>query len=101
MQQKMSSLRLPRKEFLSIPNAAGEMMSASLLYPPNFNRAKKYPVLMRVYGGPNSQEVTRAYPFGGQKSFDLYMASKVPHVGSVVMCRVSLCVCVCVCGVLF
>jgi dipeptidyl aminopeptidase/acylaminoacyl peptidase len=80
----MSSLRLPRKEFLSIPNAAGEMMSASLLYPPNFNQAKKYPVLMRVYGGPNSQEVTRAYPFGGQKSFDLYMASKVPPVCRVV-----------------
>lgn len=81
LKEKMSSLRLPRKEFLSIPNAAGEMMSASLLYPPNFNRAKKYPVLMRVYGGPNSQEVTRAYPFGGQKSFDLYMASKGFIVG--------------------
>jgi dipeptidyl aminopeptidase/acylaminoacyl peptidase len=48
----MSSLSLPRKAYLTVPNAADEPMSASLLYPPNFDEKKKYPMLMRVYAPP-------------------------------------------------
>lgn len=50
-----------KKEFLSIPTPAGVDLNAWVIKPANFDPAKKYPVLLHVYGGPNSQEVLNEY----------------------------------------
>lgn len=43
---------------------AKEPLQAWVIYPPNFNKEKKYPVLMYQYSGPGSQEVGDRFPVG-------------------------------------
>jgi dipeptidyl-peptidase-4 len=44
-------------EFFTITTPENVTLNASIMKPANFDATKKYPVLMRVYGGPGSQEV--------------------------------------------
>jgi len=44
-------------QFRSIPVADSILLNAFILYPPDFDSTKQYPLLMHVYGGPNSQQV--------------------------------------------
>ncbi|KAJ2998634.1 hypothetical protein HDV02_004264 [Globomyces sp. JEL0801] len=60
-QELLSEFDLPKTEIGTIPNGVGGEMNAKIIYPPHFNVSKQYPVLMNVYGGPNSQQVTRTY----------------------------------------
>lgn len=48
---------LPRKEFFTCPNNAGEQMNGYLLKPADFDPSKRYPVVMSQYSGPGSQSV--------------------------------------------
>ena len=54
------------KEFFKIPLEDYEL-PAYMIKPDNFDKEKKYPVLMFVYGGPGSQSVTNSW--GGNKYF--------------------------------
>jgi len=49
--------------FFQFVNRSGDSLWASLLLPPDFDPKKRYPVLLRFYGGPGSQMVSRG--FGG------------------------------------
>lgn len=55
----------PKKEFLQIPNAEGEMMDAFIIKPADFSESNKYPLLMYQYNGPDSQEVLNAWRMEG------------------------------------
>lgn len=44
-------------QFQTIPVADSILLNAFVLYPPKFDSTNQYPVLMHVYGGPNSQQV--------------------------------------------
>lgn len=55
----------PKKEFLKVPNAEGEMMNAFIIKPSGFDVSKKYPLLMYQYGGPDSQEVLNSWKMEG------------------------------------
>lgn len=55
----------PKKEFLQIPNAEGEMMDAFIIKPADFSSSNKYPLLMYQYNGPDSQEVLNAWRMEG------------------------------------
>ncbi|GHT46775.1 hypothetical protein AGMMS49965_24550 [Bacteroidia bacterium] len=46
-----------------------------LTKPQHFDPAKKYPVIIYVYGGPHSQLVTNNW-LGGARGWDIYMAQK-------------------------
>ncbi|MEE3052140.1 MAG: prolyl oligopeptidase family serine peptidase, partial [Planctomycetota bacterium] len=46
----------------SVSTADGFKMPAQLLKPPGFNPARKYPVIMHVYGGPAAPVVKDAWP---------------------------------------
>jgi dipeptidyl-peptidase-4 len=52
-------------EFMQLPAADGTPLNAWIIKPPNFDRTKKYPLLLYVYGGPGSQTVTDAW--GGSR----------------------------------
>ena len=52
-----------QRRFFRFANAAGDSLWASLLLPADFDPGRKYPVLVRFYGGPGSQMVSRE--FGG------------------------------------
>lgn len=45
------------KEFFSFNGPGGEELLGYMIKPANFDANKKYPVLMYVYGGPDSQDV--------------------------------------------
>lgn len=45
-------------EFFDFKNPSGISLNGWMLKPANFDENKKYPLLMYVYGGPNSQQVT-------------------------------------------
>ncbi len=55
----------PKKEFLQIPNAEGEMMDAFIIKPADFSASNKYPLLMYQYNGPDSQEVLNVWRMEG------------------------------------
>ncbi|KAI9219719.1 dipeptidyl peptidase IV N-terminal region-domain-containing protein [Blastocladiella britannica] len=90
LQAAVKGYALPRAEYRTIPvpaDPANESVGAEtvdldavMFYPPEFDPTKKYPVLMRVYGGPNSQLV--------QQKFDVdlhtYLASNKSIIGVVV-----------------
>jgi len=61
----LSGFAWPRHEFLRIPAADGEMLQAELLTPSDFDPARRYPVLVYVYGGPHAQIVRDAW--GGSR----------------------------------
>jgi len=50
----------------------GQDLHYSLIKPANFDASRRYPVLLRVYGGPSVQNVRRDWP----DPFDEYMAQQ-------------------------
>jgi dipeptidyl-peptidase 4 len=51
-------------EFLTVPAADGFAMPAEILKPANFDPARKYPVILYVYGGPSAPSVLDAWTTG-------------------------------------
>jgi len=49
---------------------------ARLILPINFDSTKKYPVIVYVYGGPHSQEITDRWIYGRYDMWFQYMAQK-------------------------
>jgi dipeptidyl-peptidase-4 len=51
--------------FTTFETSDGVTLNAALLYPADFDPARRYPVLMYTYGGPGSQVVLNTYGGGG------------------------------------
>ncbi|NDI99011.1 prolyl oligopeptidase family serine peptidase [Flavobacterium sp. LaA7.5] len=67
---------LPKMELVTITAADGKTpLNGRLIYPADFDAAKKYPVMIYVYGGPHAQLITNEW-LGGASLFDYYMAQK-------------------------
>jgi len=49
-----NSIKLPQVEKRMIPTTDGKMMLTWIIYPPDFDRTKKYPTLLYCQGGPQS-----------------------------------------------
>ena len=54
--KKLDKYDISEVEFLTIPTKDAQL-NAWMIKPANFDKSKKYPVLMYVYGGPGSQTV--------------------------------------------
>lgn len=52
---------LPEKELFTITNSDGIELNAYMYKPKGFSKKGKYPLLMYVYGGPESQDVRDAW----------------------------------------
>lgn len=62
-------------EFGTLTAADGKTtLHYSLIKPEGFDPAKKYPVVVFVYGGPAAQTVTRAWPGRSDAFFNQYLA---------------------------
>ena len=59
--RKLEGLALRPPEFITVPSADGQALNAWVIKPKNFDAAKRYPLLMSVYGGPGSQTVTDSW----------------------------------------
>lgn len=54
---ELDTYHLSPVEFFTVPGADGTMLQASLIKPRGFDPARKYPVLVYLYGGPHVQLV--------------------------------------------
>ena len=68
------NLKLGTDTIFSLKNSHGDDLYCEMILPPNFNKNKKYPCLVYVYGGPHSQLVTNTFMTAGV--FLNYMAQK-------------------------
>lgn len=60
LRKTMGEYDLSEKEFLTVKGAVEEL-NAWMIKPQNFDKKKKYPVYMYVYGGPGKNEVEDAW----------------------------------------
>ena len=58
---ELADLHLSPVEFLSVQTHDGMQLNAMMIKPPDFDAAKKYPVLVYTYGGPHAQVVLNAW----------------------------------------
>jgi dipeptidyl-peptidase-4 len=77
---KMHRYGFARKEFVKIKVDGDLELNAYIIKPPDFDSTKKYPLLMSVYGGPQSQDVTDSWDIG--MTWQQYMAQQ----GIVIAC---------------
>jgi len=66
---------VPTPEFVTLKADDGTPLYARVLKPVGFDPAKKYPVIVYVYGGPHAQLVSNSWT-GGAGMFLYYLASK-------------------------
>ena len=81
--REITTLEDPLKDYNScqvelgtVPSADGQFENYyRLIYPKDFDPAKKYPVILYVYGGPHSQMVQDSW-LGQIRMWEMYMAQK-------------------------
>ncbi len=62
LRETLVAARLPQREFITVPAADGiTQLNGWVLKPGGFNPARKYPVVMIQYSGPDSQEARDKY----------------------------------------
>lgn len=71
-------------EYGALKAADGQQMHYSILKPPGFDSAKRYPVFINVYGGPRAQIVARRWGdlFGQYMAQQGYIVFKLDNRGS-------------------
>ncbi len=84
---KLQAYNLSKKEFFTIespefklPDSSVVSLNAWRILPPDFDENKKYPVLLTIYGGPGSQEVTNSWGY-----FDYFWHQMLAENGIIVM----------------
>jgi dipeptidyl-peptidase-4 len=58
----MKEYALGKKELFTIPTTDGYALPAYWIRPPDFDPAKKYPVIFTIYGGPGAPTASNSYP---------------------------------------
>jgi dipeptidyl-peptidase 4 len=75
LRQRLNQYHLPRTEIFHVPVAGGFNAAVKMLIPPEINfdnpsaSNEKYPMLVRVYGGPGSVRIANTFSVGYQVSF--------------------------------
>ena len=64
LKKQLNEYSIRKKEFFSFKTPEGIELNGWMLKPANFDPAKKYPVVMTQYSGPNSQEVLDKWGIG-------------------------------------
>ena len=73
-----AALGIPEKTFFSFTTERGDLLNGWTILPKDFDKTKKYPVLMIQYSGPQSQRVLDQW----RKRWEYYLA----HEGYIVAC---------------
>jgi dipeptidyl-peptidase-4 len=69
-------IKMPKLEMVTLTAADGKTpLYGRLITPPNMDPAKKYPVIVYVYGGPHAQLVNNEW-LGGASLFEYYLAQQ-------------------------
>lgn len=78
LRERLAQYRFGKKEFFTLTTKSGFELNAWMVKPANFDKSKKYPVMMTQYSGPNSQQVLDSYSF----DWEQYLAAN----GIIVVC---------------
>ena len=78
VEARFKALNLPEKEFATITTPRGDELNGWILYPVNFDPAKRYPMVQIQYSGPSSQLVYNRW----RKDWEYFLAMH----GYVVVC---------------
>jgi dipeptidyl-peptidase-4 len=71
-----TGINMPKLQMVTFTAADGKTpLYGRMITPPNMDPAKKYPVIVYVYGGPHAQLVTNRW-LGGAGLFEYYMAQQ-------------------------
>lgn len=68
------SHNLTTKELLTFKTSDGTELNAYFIKPKNFDKKKKYPVVLFQYSGPGSQKVSNSWAFGSRDRWHHYLA---------------------------
>jgi dipeptidyl-peptidase-4 len=60
--ETLKNLKLGKAEIFTIPTDDGYNLPATWVLPPDFDKSKKYPVIIEVYGGPGIKTVYNSFP---------------------------------------
>jgi dipeptidyl-peptidase 4 len=71
----LKDYRMGETRFVSLKSEDGSDLYARMILPPGFDAAKRYPVLVYVYGGPHSQLVSNTW-LGGTNLYFNYLAQQ-------------------------
>ncbi|XP_065200255.1 venom dipeptidyl peptidase 4 isoform X2 [Planococcus citri] len=82
LRKLMENATLPKVEFLRVPVAQGMEAQVKLLLPNNLDRSgnKKYPLLVNVYGGPNSNQVFNRYRISWETYFSVQNDAIIAYI---------------------
>jgi dipeptidyl-peptidase-4 len=61
LKSKLAENQISKISFFKFTTSQNTELNAWMIKPANFDPAKKYPVLLTIYGGPGSQEVTDSW----------------------------------------
>ena len=61
LRETLTACNFSKAEFFTFKTSDGTFLNGLMMKPPDFNPAKKYPVLFTIYGGPGSQTVTNSW----------------------------------------
>lgn len=67
VKEKLTEYEMGDKTFFQFKTSDNVELNAWMIKPPNFDKNKKYPVFLTIYGGPGSQTVTNSW--GGSNYF--------------------------------
>jgi dipeptidyl-peptidase-4 len=82
LRAKLATLARGKVQFVRVPTRDGTLLDAWVMTPPNFDPAKKYPVLFNVYGEPAGQTVIDEWP-GGDYLWHLMLTQQGYIVASI------------------
>lgn len=72
LKNKLNDYKFNHREFFIIDTPEGIKLNAYAIYPPDFDKTKKYPVVINQYSGPNSQQVLDSWSL----DYDDYLAQE-------------------------
>ena len=81
LNESIKAFKLSEKELFSFANSNKDSLNGYILKPANFDKSKKYPVLMFVYGGPGSQMVANSWGGG-----NIYWHHLLTQKGYMIVC---------------
>ncbi len=71
----LENYQLPQARLDSFKIKDGTLLYTRTIFPPDFDRTKKYPAIVYVYNGPHVQLITREWLYGA-RLWDYYMAQE-------------------------
>lgn len=67
LKERLKTKNFVSKEFFTFKTAENVELNGWIIKPLNFDKTKKYPILMTQYSGPNSQSVTNSFRVGWEQ----------------------------------